>query len=137
MFGLKSKPHLKNISEILIGFGILFIGMEFMKDAVAPLAEFEGLEAINRTCNHPLLGLLAGFVMTTCLQSSSASMGILIALASQGLMPLSAALPILYGDNIGTCTTFISSIGANKNAKRAALMHLCFNVIGTILFMFS
>ena len=74
--------------------------------------------------------------MTTCLQSSSASMGILIALSSQGLMPLAGALPILYGDNIGSCTTsLLSSVGANKNAKRAALMHLCFNVIGTILFM--
>ena len=75
--------------------------------------------------------------MTTCLQSSSASMGILIALASQGLMPLHGALSILYGDNIGSCTTsLLSSIGTNKNAKRAALMHLCFNVIGTLLFMF-
>ena len=137
MIGCKSKPNLKNISEILIGFGILFIGMEFMKDAVAPLSQYEGFRSLLASlANHPLLALLAGFAMTTCLQSSSASMGILIALSSQGLMPLAGALPILYGDNIGSCTTsLISSVGANKNAKRAALMHLCFNVIGTMLFM--
>ena len=137
MIGSKSKPNLKNIAEILIGFGILFIGMEFMKDAVAPLSQYEGFRNILAgLANHPLLALLAGFAMTTCLQSSSASMGILIALSSQGLMPLAGALPILYGDNIGSCTTsLLSSVGANKNAKRAALMHLCFNVIGTILFM--
>ena len=137
MIGSKSKPNLKNISEILIGFGILFIGMEFMKDAVAPLSQYEGFRNILAgLATHPLLALLAGFAMTTCLQSSSASMGILIALSSQGLMPLAGALPILYGDNIGSCTTsLLSSVGANKNAKRAALMHLCFNVIGTILFM--
>ncbi|MFR4161046.1 MAG: Na/Pi cotransporter family protein [Paraclostridium sordellii] len=137
MIGCKSKPNLKNISEILIGFGILFIGMEFMKDAVAPLSQYEGFRnLLANLANHPLLALLAGFAMTTCLQSSSASMGILIALSSQGLMPLAGALPILYGDNIGSCTTsLLSSVGANKNAKRAALMHLCFNVIGTMLFM--
>ena len=138
MIGLKSKPTLKNISEILIGFAILFIGMRFMKDAVAPLSEYPFVRSILASiANQPILALIAGFLMTTCLQSSSASMGILIALASQGLMPLHGALPILYGDNIGSCTTsLLSSIGTNKNAKRAALMHLCFNVIGTLLFMF-
>ena len=137
MLGSKSKPQLKNISEILIGFAILFISMEFMKDAVAPLSEYAFFRnMLAGLATHPILALLAGFAMTTCLQSSSASMGILIALSSQGLMPLAGALPILYGDNIGSCTTsLISSVGANKNAKRAALMHLCFNVIGTLLFM--
>ena len=138
MVGSKGKPMLKNISEILIGFAILFIGMRFMKDAVAPLSTYPAFRnIIAQLTKHPLLALLAGFLMTTILQSSSASMGILIALSSQGLMPLSGALPILYGDNIGSCTTsLLSSIGANKNAKRAATMHLCFNIIGTILFMF-
>ncbi len=138
MIGLKSKPTLKNISEILIGFAILFIGMRFMKEAVAPLSEYPVIKSILASiANKPILALIAGFLMTTCLQSSSASMGILMALASQGLMPLYGALPILYGDNIGSCTTSIlSSIGTNKNAKRAALMHLCFNLIGTLLFMF-
>ena len=85
---------------------------------------------------HQLLGILAGFLITGIVQSSSASMGMLIALASEGLIPLSAALPILYGDNIGTCvTSLISSIGASRNAKRAAIMHLTFNVLGTIIFM--
>jgi phosphate:Na+ symporter len=112
--------------------------MGFMKDAVAPLSTYPVFRnIIAQLTKHPLLALLAGFLMTTILQSSSASMGILIALSSQGLMPLSGALPILYGDNIGSCTTsLLSSIGANKNAKRAATMHLCFNIIGTILFMF-
>ena len=138
MIGLKTKPMLKNISEILIGFAILFIGMRFMKDAVAPLSQYPFIRRILADiANQPILALLAGFLMTTCLQSSSASMGILIALASQGLMPLSGALPILYGDNIGSCTTsLLSSIGTNRNAKRAAIMHLCFNIIGTLLFMF-
>lgn len=138
MIGSKSKPMLKNISEILIGFAILFIGMRFMKDAVAPLSEYPAVQKVlAQIANQPVLALLAGFLMTTVLQSSSASMGILIALSSQGLMPLSGALPILYGDNIGSCTTsLLSSVGANKNAKRAATMHLCFNIIGTILFMF-
>lgn len=137
MIGSKGKPMIKNISEILIGFAILFIGMRFMKDAVSPLSQYPIVKKIlSELSDKPILALLAGLVMTTILQSSSASMGILIALASQGLMPLSAALPILYGDNIGSCTTsLISSIGANKNAKRAATMHLCFNIIGTILFM--
>ena len=138
MIGLKAKPNLKNIAEILIGFAILFIGMRFMKDAVAPLSQYPFVRSILASIAHrPILALLAGFLMTTCLQSSSASMGILIALSSQGLMPLYGALPILYGDNIGSCTTsLLSSIGTNKNAKRAAVMHLCFNIIGTLLFMF-
>ena len=137
MIGLKAKPTLKNIAEILIGFSILFVGMRFMKDAVAPLSQYPFIRSILADItNKPILALLAGFLMTTCLQSSSASMGILIALASQGLMPLYGALPILYGDNIGSCTTsLLSSIGTNKNAKRAAVMHLCFNIIGTLLFM--
>lgn len=137
MIGSKSKPNLKNISEILIGFAILFIGMEFMKDAVAPLSKYEGFRSLLKGLeDYQILALLAGFAMTTCLQSSSASIGILIALSSQGLMPLAGALPILYGDNIGSCTTsLISSVGTNKNAKRAAIMHLTFNVIGAILFM--
>ena len=137
MIGSRSKPMFKNISEILIGFAILFIGMRFMKDAVAPLSEYPSVRRILAALAHqPILALIAGFLMTTILQSSSASMGILIALSSQGLMPLQAALPILYGDNIGSCTTsLISSVGANKNAKRAAIMHLCFNIIGSILFM--
>ena len=127
----------KQYAEILLGFGMLFTGMEFMKDAVSPLAQYKGFrDSLIYFGNHQVLGVLAGFVITGIIQSSAASMGMLIALASQGLVPLNAALPILYGDNIGTCvTSLLSSIGATKNAKRAAVMHLTFNVIGTIIFM--
>jgi phosphate:Na+ symporter len=137
MFLFSSKQKTKHIAEIFIGFGILFTGMEFMKDAVKPLAEFQGFtDALVGFGQNPILGVLVGFAMTAVIQSSSASMGMLIALAAEGLIPLAAALPILYGDNIGTCvTSLLSSIGASKNAKRAAVMHLSFNVIGTILFM--
>ena len=127
----------KTMAEILIGFGILFTGMDFMKEAVKPLAEYKGFtDALVAFGNKPILGILLGFSITAIVQSSSASMGMLLALASQGLIPLAAALPILYGENIGTCvTSLISSIGASINARRAALMHLVFNVIGTIVFM--
>ena len=137
LYLFSSKPKVKNIAEILLGFGILFTGMEFMKDAVKPLAEFKGFtDALINFGQRPLLGLLLGLVITAVVQSSSASMGMLIALAAQGLIPLSSALPILYGQNIGTCvTSLISSIGANRNAKRAAIMHLLFNIIGTAIFL--
>ncbi|MGL6107750.1 Na/Pi cotransporter family protein [Romboutsia sp.] len=135
LFSSDSKT--KNMSEILIGFGLLFTGMEFMKDAVKPLAELKWFtDALVSFGNRPILGVLIGFGITAIIQSSSASMGMLLALASQGLIPLNAALPILYGDNIGTCvTSLLSSIGASLNAKRAATMHLLFNIIGTIIFM--
>ncbi|MGX4299885.1 Na/Pi cotransporter family protein [Clostridioides difficile] len=132
-----SNQKTKHLSEILIGFGILFTGMEFMKDAVAPLAEYKAFtDALLYFSKNPVLGILAGFAITGIVQSSSASMGMLIALASQGILPLPSALPILYGDNIGTCvTSLLSSVGASRNARRAAVMHLSFNVIGTIIFM--
>ena len=137
LFLFASKPKVKNIAEILIGFGILFTGMEFMKNAVEPLAQYKGFtDLLIGFGEHPILGLLLGFGITAIVQSSSASMGMLIALASQGLIPLSAALPILYGQNIGTCvTSLISSVGASRNAKRAAVMHLIFNVLGTVVFL--
>lgn len=137
LYLFSKKQRTKDLATILLGFGILFTGMEFMKDAVKPLSEYEGFRnALIYFGQHPLLGILAGFAITGIIQSSSASMGMLIALASQGLIPINAALPILYGDNIGTCvTSLLSSIGASKNAKRAATMHLTFNVIGTIIFM--
>ena len=137
LYLFSSKTSVKNIAQILLGFGILFTGMEFMKDAVKPLAEYKGFtDALVSFGHRPILGLLLGFAITGIVQSSSASMGMLIALATQGLIPLSSALPILYGDNIGTCvTSLLSSIGASRNAKRAAIMHLLFNVIGSILFL--
>lgn len=135
LFG--KKPKQKHLAEILIGFGILFTGMDFMKDAVAPLKEYQGFTDLLLTFgNYPLLGLLLGFGITAIVQSSSASMGMLVALSAEGLIPLNAALPILYGQNIGTCvTSLISSVGANRNARRAAMLHLVFNVMGTAIFL--
>lgn len=131
-----SKEKSKQLAEILIGFGILFIGMDFMKEAVKPLREFPAFrEMLVGFGSNTFLGIFMGFGMTVILQSSSAAMGILLALSSEGLLPLSSALPILYGQNIGTCVTAIlSSIGATRNAKRAAIVHLTFNVLGTLIF---
>ena len=138
IYMFSNKPKHKNIAEILIGFGILFTGMDFMKEAVKPLAGYQGFtDMLLSFGHHPILGVLMGFAITAIVQSSSASMGMLIALASQGLIPITAALPILYGENIGTCvTSLISSIGASRNARRAAIMHLIFNVLGSMIFMF-
>ncbi len=134
---LSKKDSQKNLAEILIGLGILFIGMEFLKDSLKPLRELQAFEDLMTNIGHnPILGVLVGFGLTFIVQSSSASIGMLIALASAGALPLAAALPILYGDNIGTCTTaLLSSIGASKNAKRAAIIHLAFNAVGTLLFI--
>ncbi len=138
IYMFSNKQKYKHIAEILIGFGILFTGMDFMKEAVKPLSEYQGFtDMLLSFGHHPILGVLMGFAITAIVQSSSASMGMLIALASQGLIPITAALPILYGENIGTCvTSLISSIGASRNARRAAIMHLTFNVLGSIIFMF-
>ncbi len=130
-------PKTRDYAEILIGFGILFVGMVYMKDAVKPLREIEAFQNMLISFGtNPILGIFVGFMLTLLLQSSSASIGILVALAVEGVLPLESALPILYGDNIGTCTTaLLSSIGASKNAQRAAIMHLTFNVFGTIIFV--
>ncbi len=131
-----SKKKNKEIAEILIGFGILFIGMDFMSSHLKPLGNSQVFIDLLTSLKNPFLGILVGFGLTTLVQSSSASIGLLLALASQGLITIDIALPILFGDNIGTTTTaLISSIGANKTAKRAALMHFLFNVVGTIIFM--
>ncbi|MGL4912410.1 MAG: Na/Pi cotransporter family protein [Romboutsia sp.] len=137
LYLFSSKPKVKNMAEILIGFGILFTGMDFMKAAVKPLTEFEGFTvALSTLGQNPILGILLGFGITAIVQSSSASMGMLLAVSSTGAISLGAALPILYGENIGTCvTSLISSIGASKNARRAATMHMIFNIIGTLVFM--
>ena len=137
LYLFSSKPKVKTAAEILIGFGILFTGMDFMKAAVKPLTEYEGFTiALSTLGQNPILGILLGFGITAIVQSSSASMGMLLAVSSTGAISLGAALPILYGENIGTCvTSLISSIGASKNARRAATMHLIFNLIGTLVFM--
>lgn len=130
------KSKMKLIGEIMLGFGVLFNGMFIMTDAVSPLADSPVFMNLFATLSNPVLGVLAGAVVTAVIQSSSASIGILQAVASTGAVRFSAALPIIMGQNIGTCvTSLISSIGANKNARRAAMVHLYFNIIGTVLFM--
>ncbi len=129
--------RIKQISEAFIGFGILFVGMSFMGDAVRPLRELQAFQdLIISFSDNPLLGVLAGFFITVALQSSTASTSIVLALSLQGLVPLNAALPVLFGINIGTTVTaIISSIGANRTARRAAAAHFVFNVVGTLVFL--
>ena len=131
-----SKKRAKNLAEILIGFGILFIGMDMMSNGLKPLADSPVFKNVLISLKDPFLGILVGLGLTTIVQSSSASIGLLQALASQGLIGLDIAFPILFGDNIGTTTTaLISTVGANKTAKRAGVIHFLFNIIGTIIFM--
>lgn len=126
----------KDIGSILVGFAVLMYGMDTMSAAVKPLADVPEFTNILLKFTNPLLGVLAGLVLTAVIQSSSASVGILQALCMTGAVRYSAALPIIMGQNIGTCVTaLISSIGASKNAKRAAMVHLYFNIIGTMVFM--
>lgn len=135
---IASKKKWKNIGEVLIGFGILFIGMDMMGDGLKPLADSPVFESmIIGLKDNPILGMLVGLLLTTVVQSSSASIGLLQALAGQGAIGIDIAFPILFGENIGTTTTgLISSLGANKTAKRAAIIHFLFNLIGTLIFMF-
>ena len=134
MFSKKEKK--KDIGTILIGFAVLMFGMETMSGAVKPLANVPEFTGILTMFSNPLLGLLAGTILTAVIQSSSASVGILQALCITGSVSFGTAIPIIMGQNIGTCVTaLLSAIGANKNAKRAALIHLYFNLIGTIGFM--
>ena len=132
---LKSEKK-KNIGMILVGFAILMVGMDNMSEAVKPLRDVPEFTNILLMFSNPILGMLAGAVLTAIIQSSSASVGILQALCVTGMVPFSTALPIIMGQNIGTCVTaLISAIGAQTNAKRAALVHLYFNLIGTTVFM--
>ncbi len=137
VFLLFSKSEKKKIlGEIFLGFAILMFGMEAMSDAVKPLREVPEFTSILTMFSNPLFGVLAGAILTAIIQSSSASVGILQALCMTGAVSFGTALPIIMGQNIGTCiTAILSSIGANKNAKRAALVHLYFNLIGTTIFL--
>lgn len=127
---------LKNPGKIMIGFALLMYGMDAMSSSVAPLAEVPQFASILTAFSNPVLGMLAGMLFTAVIQSSSASVGILQALCSTGILSYATALPIIMGQNIGTCVTaLLSSIGATKNGKRAAIIHLYFNVIGTVTFM--
>ncbi|AEE91713.1 Na/Pi-cotransporter II-related protein [Tepidanaerobacter acetatoxydans Re1] len=127
----------KYLGQVILGFGLLFFGMQTMEIALKPLAQIpEFTKFIASFSKNPFLGVLAGFLTTGIVQSSSATIGILQALAGQGIVNISSALPILFGDNIGTCVTaLLSSIGTNITARRTALFHLIFNIVGTIIFM--
>lgn len=134
MFAKKEKK--KDIGMILVGFAILMFGMDTMSNAVKPLANVPEFTNILLMFSNPILGLIAGAVLTAVIQSSSASVGILQALCVTGAVSYSTALPIIMGQNIGTCVTaLLSGIGASKNARRASLVHLYFNLIGTVVFM--
>ena len=134
LVGKKQKS--KDIAMIIIGFGILFIGMNTMSDSVKPLRESEVFRTVFISLGaNPFLGILAGAGVTAIIQSSSASQGILLSLAAAGLVPTKAAVFIIMGQNIGTCVTaIISSVGASKNAKCVGTMHLTFNIIGSVIF---
>jgi phosphate:Na+ symporter len=132
----KDGSRKKTIGSILLGFAVLMFGMETMSGAVSPLKDNPTFTGMLTAFSNPILGMAAGAVLTAVIQSSSASVGILQALCMSGAVTYGTALPIIMGQNIGTCVTaLISSIGASKNAKRAAFIHLYFNLIGTILFM--
>ncbi|MBQ8420476.1 MAG: Na/Pi cotransporter family protein [Clostridia bacterium] len=134
MFAKKDKN--KNIGTILMGFAILMVGMETMSGAVSGLKESESFQSILIMFNNPILGVLAGTVLTAIVQSSSASVGILQSLTTTGAITYGAAIPIIMGQNIGTCiTALISSLNAGKNGKRAALIHLYFNIIGVVVLL--
>lgn len=133
VFVKNQKAH--HIGEILAGLGILFIGMDMMSSAMKPLAELDSFVALLTKFENPVLGILAGAVFTALIQSSSASVGILQALASGGVIGLNSAAFVLFGQNIGTCiTALLASIGTSRNAKRTTLIHIMFNVFGTIVF---
>lgn len=130
------KDKFKDVGTILVSFAVLMYGMDMMSDAVAPLKDSPAFAKFFTLFSNPFFGLLAGALVTAIIQSSSASVGILQALCSTGAIGYSSAVPIILGQNIGTCVTaLISSIGASKNAKRAAFVHLYFNIIGTLVFM--
>ena len=134
LFAKKEKA--KDVSEILIGFGVLFVGLSFMSDSITPYRDAPIFsEAFRILGSNPILGILTGLVVTAVIQSSSASVGILQTLAANGVVNWSSAVFITLGQNIGTCVTaLLSSLGANRTAKRAAVIHLLFNVIGAVVF---
>lgn len=134
------KTVVKNLGAIFTGFGLLFLGIDMMSDSMAPLRESAGfmnfIVTVSESPLRPLFGIILGIVMTAVLQSSSASVGVLQTLAMQGLAPLKFSVFVLFGQNIGTClTALFSTVGAKKNSKRAAVIHLLFNLIGTGIFI--
>lgn len=134
MFAKKNKQQ--SFAMILAGFGFLFIGLEMMEDSLSFLADNEQFQKAMVSFSNPIVGVLVGAGVTAIIQSSSASVGILQTLAATMVLPFSSVVPVILGQNIGTCiTAMLSSIGANKNAKRGAVIHLLFNIIGTVVVM--
>lgn len=134
---LAKRRRSKYLGQVMLGFGILMLGMDMMGKAVMPLRGYPGfVDFISSFSDNPVLGVGIGIIMTVLIQSSSATIGILIAMAGQGLIPLEGAIPVLLGDNIGTCiTAILASLRANTTAKRVGLAHVMFNVIGSIIFV--
>ncbi|MEG2354087.1 MAG: Na/Pi cotransporter family protein [Clostridium sp.] len=134
---VSKRKKVRDVAYIGLGFGILFLGMGMMSESMQPLADSPMFkEIIGAIGNNRFLGVLAGLVMTAIVQSSSATTGILVALATTGTIDMNVALPIIFGCNIGTCVTaLLASIGSNRTAKKAALIHLFFNIIGVIIFL--
>lgn len=133
---LAKKRRTRDVADIFTGFGILFIGMAVMEGAVAPLADLPQFADLFAAISNPVLGVVVGAGVTAIIQSSSASVGILQALSTTGAITYSAAIPIILGQNIGTCiTAFLSSLGGSKNARRTAMVHFYFNLIGSIAFL--
>ena len=134
LFMMSKKKKRQDVGMILLGFAVLMYGMELMKNAVAPLAEMEGFQSLLTTFNNPIVSVLFGALFTGIIQSSAASVGILQALSMTGSISYRMAIPIIMGQNIGTCVTaLISSIGVNRNAKRVTVVHMAFNIIGTVV----
>ena len=135
MFGNTQK--LKNIGGIILGFGILFFGMKLMGDAMKPLRTFPPFIDLMKDLENPMMGIIIGAAFTAVVQSSSATTGVLIVLAQQGFISLEAGIPIILGSNIGTCVTAaLAGIGASREAKRVAIAHVLFKIIGVLLFIF-
>ena len=133
---LKGSSRRQIVGQILLGLGLLFIGMKTMENAVSGLQELPAFRELFVAFSNPLLGILVGAAVTALIQSSSASMGILQAVSSTGVVSFPIAIPLIMGQNIGTCiTALLSAIGASKNAKRTAMVHLLFNIIGTLFFL--
>ena len=133
---LSKRRNRQSIGNIFVGFGVLFIGMSTMEAAVAPLKDLPGIQTVFATISNPILGILVGAGVTALIQSSSASVGILHALSTTGAIPYSAAIPIILGQNIGTCiTAFLSSLGGTRNARRTAMIHFYFNLFGSVIFI--
>lgn len=136
MLSFAKRAKVRHVGQIITGFGILFFGMETMSSSMAPLAQSPTFKDLIISLENPFIGLLIGLAFTAVIQSSSASIGVLQALGMAGVITLPSAIFVIYGQNIGTCaTTILSSIGTNKTAKRTAVIHLLFNVIGTVLFV--